>query len=94
MLIKILIAGLQVVVTVTMHAFGFASPLQAMLRSHTLDLSGFLPITGTVIGLACWLMLIHSAEIAVWGLFYYWQGYLPDAGSAFYFSGVTYTTVG
>jgi RsiW-degrading membrane proteinase PrsW (M82 family) len=34
------------------------------------------------------------AEIAVWGLFYYWQGCFPDAGSALYFSGVTYTTVG
>jgi RsiW-degrading membrane proteinase PrsW (M82 family) len=34
------------------------------------------------------------AEIAVWGLFYYWRGCFPDAGSALYFSGVTYTTVG
>jgi hypothetical protein len=33
-------------------------------------------------------------EISVWGLFYFWQGCLPDAESAFYFSGVTYTTVG
>ena len=39
-------------------------------------------------------MLIHIAEIAVWGLFYYWQGCFPNAESAFYFSGVTYTTVG
>jgi hypothetical protein len=34
------------------------------------------------------------AQIAVWGLFYYWQGCFPNAESAFYFSGVTYTTVG
>jgi hypothetical protein len=27
-------------------------------------------------------------------LFYYWRGFLPDAESAFYFSGVTYTSVG
>jgi manganese/iron transport system permease protein len=37
---------------------------------------------------------VHVAEIAVWALFYCWAGCLPDAESAFYFSGATYTTVG
>jgi hypothetical protein len=47
-----------------------------------------------VIGMTCWLILVHLLEISVWGLFYFWQGSLPDAESAFYFSGVTYTTIG
>jgi len=38
--------------------------------------------------------LLHVAEIAFWALFYLWRGYLPDAEAAFYFSGVTYTTIG
>ena len=41
-----------------------------------------------------WLILIHLVEISVWGLFYFWKGCLPDAESAFYFSAVTYTTIG
>ena len=94
MLMKILIACLLVVVTVTIHAVGFAVLLRAMIRSHALDKSGFRPVTGLVIGLTCWLILIHLAEIAVWGLFYFWRGCLPDAESAFYFSAVTYTTLG
>ena len=94
MLMKILIACLLVVVTVSMHAVGFAVLLRAMIRSHALDKSGFQPVTGMVIGLTCWLILVHLAEIAVWGLFYFWRGCLPDAASALYFSGVTYTTVG
>ena len=94
MLLKILIAGLLVVVTVAMHAAGFSALLRVIMRSRALDRSGFVPVIGMVIGLTCWLMLIHLAEIAVWGLFYLWQGCLPDAESAFYFSGVTYTTVG
>jgi mannose/fructose/N-acetylgalactosamine-specific phosphotransferase system component IIC len=94
MLIKILIAGGLVVVTVFIHAVGFAALLRAMVRSHALDTSGFLPVTRWVIGLTCWLILIHLVEISVWGLFYLWQGCLPDAESAFYFSGVTYTSVG
>ena len=31
---------------------------------------------------------------SVWALFYWWQKCLPDAESSFYFSAVTYTTVG
>ena len=94
MLLKILTACLLVVVTVAIHAVGFSALLRAMIRSRALDRSGFRPVTGLVIALTCWLILIHLAEIAVWGLFYCWQGCLPDAESAVYFSGVTSTTVG
>jgi hypothetical protein len=83
-----------VVVTVAIHAVGFAALLRVLIRSHALATSGFWPVTLFVIGLACWLILIHLVEVSVWGLFYFWQGCLPDAESAFYFSGVTYTTVG
>jgi mannose/fructose/N-acetylgalactosamine-specific phosphotransferase system component IIC len=94
MLIKILFAAGLVVVTVVIHAVGFGALLRAMVRSHALATLGFWRVTGWVIGLTCWLMLIHLAEISVWGLFYFWQGCLPDAESALYFSGVTYTSLG
>jgi Ion channel len=83
-----------VVVTVAIHAVGFSALIRAIMWSHALDRSGFWRVTGLVIGLTCWLILIHLAEISVWGLFYFWQGCLPDAETALYFSGVTYTTVG
>jgi hypothetical protein len=94
MLLKLLIAGVLVVVTVAIHAVGFSALLRAMIRSRAMDQSGFRPVTAIVIVLTCWLILVHLAEIAVWGLFYCWQGCLPDAESAFYFSAVSYTTVG
>ena len=94
MLIKLLFACLLVVATVSIHALGFSVLLRAMIRSHALDQAGFRPVTNIVIALTCWLILIHLAEIAVWGLFFFWRGCLPDAESAFYFSAVTYTTVG
>ena len=40
------------------------------------------------------MLLIHAAEISVWALCYLWAGCVPDAESAFYFSGATYTTLG
>jgi len=94
MLIMILSAGGLVVVTVVLHAVGFSALLRALIRSGALGKSGFRPVTHFVVVLACWLVLIHLVEICVWGLFYRWQGCLPDAESALYFSGATYTAVG
>ena len=86
-------AGL-VVLTVTIHAIGFDLLLRAMARSRTLAASGIRRVGGSLIVLTCWLVIIHAAEIAAWALFYWWQDCVPDAESAVYFSGVTYTTVG
>ena len=91
---KLLFAGGLVVVTVVIHAAGFSALVRAIMWSHALDTSGFWPVTRLVIGLTCWLLLIHLVEISVWGLLYFWQGCMPDAESAVYFSGVTYTGAG
>ena len=94
MLSIILIASALVAVTVAVHAAGLAVLLRALMKSHAQPPTRFWPVTGLLIGLTWWLILMHLAEISVWGLFYFWQGCLPDAESAFYFAGVTYTTVG
>jgi hypothetical protein len=94
MIIKILFAGCLVVVTVFIHAVGFSVLLRAIMRSHALNMSGFGSAAGLLVSLTCWLILIHLTEISVWGLFYLWQGCMPDAESAWYFSGVTYTGSG
>ena len=83
-----------VVVTVAIHTLGLDALLRVMIRAHALNISGFHRVTPWVFGMACWLMLVHLIEISVWGLFYVWQGCLPDAETALYFAGVTYTTVG
>jgi Ion channel len=94
MLLKILIVCLLVVVTVAIHAVGFNVLLRAMMRSHALDKSGSRHVIRFVMGLTCWLLLIHLAEMGVWGLFYFWQGFMPDAWTGIYFSAGTYTGLG
>jgi hypothetical protein len=94
MLLRILITCVLVGVTVTIHAVGISLLLRALMRSHALSIPGFWPATWLVIGLTSWLLLIHMAEIAVWGLCYFWLGCFSDVESAFYFSGATYTSVG
>jgi hypothetical protein len=54
----------------------------------------FWPITWLLIRIAWLLIVIHMLEIAVWALFFWWEKCLPNVESAFYFSGVTYATLG
>jgi hypothetical protein len=94
MLSKILIACVLVAITVAMHAVGLAVLLKTLRKTHALPPTRFWPITWLLICVAWCLILIHLVEISVWGMFYLWQDCLPDAESAFYFSGVTYATIG
>ena len=94
MLAVIGIAALLVAVTVAVHAAGLGLVLSHLLKSHAVPPTQFWPITFLLVRLTWLLMLIHLAEISVWALFYLWERCLPDAEAAFYFSGVTYSTIG
>jgi hypothetical protein len=90
----ILIAAVLVAVTVAVHAAGFALILRSLMKSRNVLPTQAWPIAWLLIRVTWLLILIHVAEITVWALFYLWGGCLPDAESAFYFSGVTYATIG
>ncbi len=93
MLSKLLIAWCLMALCVTFHAGGVTSALRWLRRT---------PVPGPplrnwiwlFIRIAGWVVLIHLLEIAAWALLYFWSGAMPDLQSAFYFSGVTYTTTG
>ena len=87
--LPLLVAG-----TVALHAAGLAAMLPALIKSRALSPTLFWPITWLLICVAWWLIFLHVGEITIWALFYSWKGCLPDAPAAFYFSGVTYATVG
>jgi len=89
---KLLAAWCLLALTVTIHAAGLSALLPVI--SSALPDRRFLPVTWLLLRVAWRLVLLHLAEIAVWGLFFLWAGSLPDAESAFYFAGVTYATVG
>ncbi len=94
MLQTVFIACGLVAVTVFVHAIGLALILRILRRLNAAPPTSFWPIAWLLVRVAWALILIHLVEIAVWGAFYFWQDCLPDAESAFYFAGVTYTTVG
>ena len=88
----ILTSAVLVAATVVTHSFGIALTFSFLRRKgppaeprHAAWL---------LIRVAWLLIVFHLIEIAIWGEFYRWVGCMNDLGSAFYFSGVTYTTVG
>jgi len=89
-----LFAGALVAVTVAVHAVGLVFVLRSALKVHREPPTSFWPMTWLLIRVTWVLILIHMLGIAVWALFFLWAECLPDAESAFYFSGVTYATVG
>jgi hypothetical protein len=89
---KLPIAWCLVALTVMIHGAGLSALLQRV--AARLPVRRFWPETRALVSVAWWLIVLHLSEIAVWALFYWWQKCLPDAESSFYFSGVTYTTVG
>ena len=68
--------------------------LSHALRSTARPEARFWPITWLLVRIAWLLLLFHLLEIAVWALFFWWEKCLPDLESSFYFSGVTYATLG
>jgi hypothetical protein len=92
MISKLLIAWCLLALTVTIHAAGLSRMLK---RASSLPPGmRFWGMTRLLIWVAWCLLVLHLAEITAWGLFYWWRECLPDAESSFYFSGVTYTTLG
>jgi hypothetical protein len=81
-------------VTVLIHALGLAYVLRSPALAAEPDGAGFGAMAWLLIRVAWAFIVLHLAEIAVWALFYWWQACLPSAESAFYFSAVTYATVG
>jgi len=85
-------ACILMILTVVIHATGIAVLVGHLMRSPLPTQARL--IRRMLLGIIWWLILLHLAEISIWGLFYLWRGCLPDAETAFYFSGVTYTTLG
>jgi len=90
----VFVAAVVVAGTVVIHSAGLALVL-SHVATHDADAPARLwPTTWLLVRVAWLLLLIHCVEISLWALFYLWEGCLPDAESAFYFSGATYMTIG
>lgn len=93
MLLRIFWACALVATTVIIHAISLGAVLRTV-QSGVPKARRRWAISRLLIRVTWSLLLVHIVEIALWGLFYFWQNCLPDAESALYFSGASYTTIG
>lgn len=94
MISVILSACVLMALTVAMHALGIAVLLRRLTNLYALSPKSLWPVIRRLLRIIWWLILLHTVEISIWACFYLWRGCLPNAETAFYFSGVTYTSLG
>ena len=93
MLARLLLAWAMMAGCVAIHAAGLVLAMQWFGRPAAAA-DRFWSRTMVFVRLAGWIVALHLVEIAAWAMFLAVQRALPDLQSAFYFSGVTYTTTG
>jgi hypothetical protein len=94
MIAKLLLTLCLVAGTVVIHASGLGVVLSYVLHSPARTNTRFWPITWLLIRVAWFLIVIHLLAIGLWALFFWLAKCLPDIESSFYFSAVTYATIG
>jgi hypothetical protein len=94
MLVTMLFALLLVAITVVVHCTGLVVVVRRLSSQMARALTGRVPLIRLLVEVTWMLVVLHALEIAIWAWFYRLAGVLPDAETAFYFSGVTYATVG
>lgn len=83
-----------VALTVAIHAMGLSVLIRWLEQTKNGPLHSIWALTVQLIKVVWSLLLIHVLEVSLWAWFYLRWGLFPDSESAFYFSGVTYATIG
>jgi hypothetical protein len=87
-------AFVLVALSVIVHAIVLTKLLAKVSSSPLVKKPRFWPSTRFLIIIAYWAIFAHLIEISLWSMFYYWWSVMPDIESSFYFSVMTYTTIG
>ena len=94
MTIRLMIPAVLLAACVIVHALVMTFMLRQLSRSVRPKTFHFCRSMWILIRTALYLISAHLAEIAIWASFLTSQHVFPDFRTSFYFSAVTYTTVG
>jgi len=91
-----LIQGIMLLgLTVAIHAAVLGGMLHRFQKFiHESASMGFIATSWLLTRIAAITVIAHLVEITIWAGFYYWKDALPSLESSFYFSAVTYATIG
>jgi len=85
---------LLVALTVALHGAVLVLSMRKLRLDERIAHRSFLRDTWLLSRLAVRTVLAHLLEIGLWAAFFHWQEVMPDAATSFYFSAVTYATIG
>ena len=94
MLIRLLQGVGLLALTVTVHTLVLGAILARTQRRLDKLRASFIAYSRLLAQIAAVMILAHLVEIAFWALFFVWQQALPDLETSYYFSAVTYATIG
>lgn len=95
MLIRLLQGSTLLVLTVALHAAVLSTMLIRLRERDRGNVPlGFWTYSWLLARIAGVTVLAHLLEIALWAGFYVWKDALPSLEAAFYFSSVTFATIG
>jgi hypothetical protein len=83
-----------VALTVAIHGAVLILSMHKLSLDERIAHRSFLRDTWLLSRLAVRTVLAHLLEISLWAAFFLWRDVMPDAATSFYFSAVTYATIG
>lgn len=95
MLGQIIDGTLLVVITIAIHSLILGWSLHGVrARKLAAAEASFASTVWLLSRLAVLVIFAHLFEILIWGLYYDWRGVIDGIEQSFYFSAVTYATIG
>ncbi len=94
MLAQLLSGTVLVAITVAINGVVLIACIKRLRLEHDLTATSFIHATLLLSRLATWVILGNLVAIMVWGGFYAWKAIVPSVELGFYFSAVTYATIG
>ena len=91
---KLLWGALLLALCVVVHSAGLIALGRSVHRRWEQRVWTFASDLWLLVRMAWMMTLLHLIAIGLWAWFFHASGGLPDRHTAFYFSSVTYTTVG
>ena len=94
MFLQLVEGALLVASTVAIHSVVLAWIMVRLEHRPNAAVASFIRDALLLSRIAVWCVLAHLAEIVLWGGYYVWREAIPDLELSFYFSAVTYATIG
>ena len=91
---KLIISGVVLAACAILHAAGIVGLSRWLKRKPERVRHNYLSDLWAVVRITWALIALHLVAITIWAAAYMYLGCLTDPDTAFYFSAITYTTVG